>query len=54
MKQSGSKTSKTSKLANIENMNIKVSTARFTFKNGDSYEGKYQVNIDRRTLVKQG
>lgn len=46
--------SKTSKLADIENSNVGIGTARFTFKNGDSYDGKYQVNIDRRTLVKQG
>lgn len=31
-----------------------VGAARFTFKNGDAYEGKYRVDVDRRALVKQG
>ncbi|XP_077257737.1 uncharacterized protein LOC143894931 [Temnothorax americanus] len=46
--------SKTSKPTDSENLNVGIGTTmRFTFKNGDSYEGKYQVNVDRRTLVKQ-
>ncbi|XP_012534042.1 uncharacterized protein LOC105835377 [Monomorium pharaonis] len=45
---------KTSKPAfNMKNLNVEIATARFTFKNGDSYEGKYRVNVDRRTLVRQ-
>ncbi|XP_067216751.1 radial spoke head 1 homolog [Linepithema humile] len=36
-----------------ENSNIRIGTARFIFENGDSYEGKYQTDIDRRILVKQ-
>lgn len=45
---------KTSKPTDEENSNVEIGTARFSFKNGDSYDGKYQVNVDRRTLVKQG
>ncbi|XP_011702954.1 PREDICTED: uncharacterized protein LOC105458997 isoform X3 [Wasmannia auropunctata] len=42
------------KPTDVKNSNMRIGeTMRFTFKNGDSYEGKYQVNIDRRTLVKQ-
>lgn len=34
--------------------NVRIDIAKFTFENGDSYEGKYQVDFDRCTLVKQG
>jgi len=51
MKRNGSRSFKSSE---SEDSNLAVGTARFTFKNGDSYEGRYRVNIDRRTLVKQG
>lgn len=34
--------------------NIKIDIAKFTFKNGDNYEGKYQVDFDKCSLVKQG
>lgn len=37
-----------------ENLNIKTGAARFNFKNGDSYEGKYQIDIGKHVLVKQG
>ncbi|XP_025075168.1 phosphatidylinositol 4-phosphate 5-kinase 2-like [Pogonomyrmex barbatus] len=43
-----------SKPINAGNANVRIGIARFTFKNGDSYEGKYQVNIERCILVKQG
>lgn len=34
--------------------NIRIGIAKFTFENGDNYEGKYQIDFDRCTLVKQG
>lgn len=34
--------------------NLKIGIAKFTFENGDNYEGKYQVDFDKCTLVKQG
>jgi len=34
--------------------NVRIGIAKFTFKNGDNYEGKYQVDFDKCTLVKQG
>jgi hypothetical protein len=37
-----------------ENSNIRTGVARFIFENGDSYEGKYQIDINRCVLVKQG
>ncbi|KAM0732586.1 hypothetical protein ACS0PU_000747 [Formica fusca] len=33
--------------------NIRIGIAKFTFENGDNYEGKYQIDFDRCTLVKQ-
>lgn len=33
---------------------VRIGIAKFTFKNGDSYEGKYQVDFDRCIIVKQG
>ncbi|XP_019697701.1 uncharacterized protein LOC105184775 [Harpegnathos saltator] len=30
-----------------------LGVGRFTFRNGDSYEGKYEINVAERTLVKQ-
>jgi hypothetical protein len=52
MKQSSPKISKSA--TDIKNLNLEIGTARFTFKNGDNYEGKYLINVDRCTLVKQG
>lgn len=34
--------------------NIKIGTAKFTFENGDTYEGNYQIDFDKSSLVKQG
>ncbi|XP_039309122.1 radial spoke head 1 homolog [Solenopsis invicta] len=51
MKQSSPKIFKSA--SNIKNWNLEIGSARFTFKNGDNYEGKYLINVDRRTLVKQ-
>lgn len=34
--------------------NVRIGIAKFTFENGDNYEGKYQVDFDKCTLVKQG
>lgn len=33
---------------------LDAGAARFTFKNGDVYDGGYRVDVDRRALVKQG
>ncbi|XP_025271181.1 phosphatidylinositol 4-phosphate 5-kinase 7-like [Camponotus floridanus] len=33
--------------------NVRIGIAKFTFENGDNYEGKYQVDFDKCTLVKQ-
>ncbi|XP_032678739.1 phosphatidylinositol 4-phosphate 5-kinase 5-like [Odontomachus brunneus] len=31
----------------------RIGVGKFTFRNGDSYEGKYEVNVGERALVKQ-
>lgn len=37
-----------------DKMRKKIGVERFTFRNGDRYEGKYEIDVGKRTLVKQG
>ncbi|CAL7940442.1 unnamed protein product [Xylocopa violacea] len=48
-------TSKTSKINDLESTdNAQPEVKKFTFRNGDIYEGEYKMNYDQFVLVKQG
>lgn len=34
--------------------NVKINTGKFSFRNGDIYEGGYKLDTDKRAIVKQG